>query len=95
MLVLRQTLQPPLTEYDLVTALTSHFPMEIQRAMFAANFRSSQEALAFLGRMRSLESSQEGYNKSRQEQNSKDFERKQPKGRDQGGGSGYREMLGM
>jgi len=58
--------------------------------MLAANLRSSQEALAFLGRMQSLENSQEGYNNSRQEQNSIDFERKQPKGRDQGGGSGYR-----
>ena len=74
-----------------MTALTSHFSMEIQRAMLAANLRSSQEALAFLGRMQSLENSQEVYKKSKQEQNSKDFERKQPKVRDQGGGSGYRE----
>jgi len=87
-------LQPPLNEYDIVTALTSHFPMEIQRAMLAANLRSSQEALAFLGRMQSLENSQEIY-RNRNGRNSKDFERKQPKGRDQGGGSCYREMLGM
>jgi len=88
---LAANLQPPLTEYDLVTALTSHFSMEIQRAMLAANLRSSQEALAFLGRMQSLENSQEVYKQSKQEQNSKDFERKQPKVRDQGGGSSYRE----
>ena len=88
-------LKPSLTENDLVTALTSHFSMEIQRAMLAANLRSSQELLAFLGRMHSLENSQEVYKKSKQEQNSKDFERKQPKGCDQGGGRGYREMLGL
>ena len=35
--------------------------MEIQRAMFAANLRSSQEALAFLGRMQSSENLQEVY----------------------------------
>jgi len=92
---LTANLQPPLTEYDLVTALTSHFSMEIQRAMLASNLRSSQEALAFLARMQSLEYSQEVYKKSKQEQNSIDFERIQSKGRDQGGGSGYREMLGM
>jgi len=86
---LAANLQPPLTEYDLVTALTSHFSMEIQHAMLAANLRSSQEALAFLGRMQSLENSQEVYKRSKQEQNSKDFDRKQPKGRDQGGGSSY------
>ena len=56
---LAANLQPPLAEYDLVTALTSHFSTEIQRAMLAANLRSSQEALAFLGRMQCLENSQE------------------------------------
>jgi hypothetical protein len=52
---LAANLQPPLNEYDLMTALTSHFSMEILRAMLAANLRSSQEALAFLGRMQSME----------------------------------------
>jgi hypothetical protein len=65
--------------------------MEIQCAMLASNLRSSQEALAFLVRMQSLENPQEVYKKSEQEQNSKDIERKQAKGRDQGGGSGYPE----
>jgi hypothetical protein len=68
---LAANLQPPLTEYVLMTALTLHFSMKIQRAMLAANLRSSQEALAFLGRMQSLENSQEVYKKSKQEQNSK------------------------
>jgi hypothetical protein len=48
---LAANLQPPLTEYDLVTTLTSYFSLEIQRAMLAANLKSSQEALALLGRM--------------------------------------------
>jgi hypothetical protein len=78
-----------------VTTLTLHFSMEIQRVMLAGNLRSSQEALAFLGRVQSLENSQEVYRKSKQEQNLKDFERKQPKVRDREGGSFYREMLGM
>jgi len=56
---LAANLQPPLTEYDLVTALTTHFSPEIQCAMHAANLRSFQEALEFLGRMESLENSQE------------------------------------
>jgi hypothetical protein len=88
---LAANLQPPLTEYDLVTALTSHFSMEIQRAMLAANLKSSQEALAFLGRMQSLENSREAYKKSKQENNSKDFERRQQRGGDRGGGNSYRE----
>ena len=63
--------------------------------MLAANCRSSQEAVAFLGRRQSLENSQKVYRKSKQDQISRDFERKQPKVRDQEGCSGYREMLGM
>jgi len=92
---LAANLQPPLTEYVLVTALTLHFSTKIQRAMLAANLRSSQEALAFLGRMQSLENSQEVYKKSKQEQNPKDFKRKEPKGRDQGGSCSYRKTLGV
>jgi hypothetical protein len=82
-------LQLPLTEYDSVTALTSHFYMEIQRAMLAANLKSSQETLAFLGRMQSLENSREACKKSKQEYNPKYFERRQPRGGDRGG-NGYR-----
>jgi len=59
--------------------------------MLAANLRSSQEAVSFLGRRESLENSQKVYKKSKQAQISKDFERKQPKVRDQEGCSGYRE----
>jgi hypothetical protein len=87
---LAANLQPPLTEYDLVTALTSHSSMEIKRAMLAANLRSSQEALTFLGRMQSLLNSQRFCKKRKQ--NVRDFEKKQPRGRDQGGGNGYCEI---
>jgi hypothetical protein len=61
---LAANLQPPLTEYDLVTALTSQFSMVIQRAMLPANLKTSQEALPFLGRMQSLENSKDIYRKS-------------------------------
>jgi len=84
---LAANLQPPLTEYDLVTALTSHFSLEIQRAMLAANLRSTQEALAFLGRMQSLEKVQENYEEPRRNQSLKDIERRQ----EQGGGREFRE----
>ena len=58
--------------------------MEIQRAMLAANLKSSQEALVFLGRMQSLENLEEFYrklnrNKIRQisRENSREFEIKE------------------
>jgi hypothetical protein len=73
---LAENLQPPLTEYDLVTALTSHFPMEIHRSMLAANLRTSQEALAFLGRLQSLEIAHEAYKKAKHELSPKDADRR-------------------
>ena len=83
---LAANLQPPLTEYDLVTALTSHFSLEI-RATLAANLRSTQEALAFLDRMQSLEKAHENYEEPRRNQSLKDIERRQ----EQGGGREFRE----
>jgi hypothetical protein len=88
---LAANLRPPLTDYGLVTALTSHFSMKIQSAMLAANLKSSQEALTFLRRLQSLENSREACKKSKQEYNPKYFERRQPRGGDRGGGNGYRE----
>jgi hypothetical protein len=88
---LAANLQPPLSEFGLVTALTSHFSMEIQRARLATNLKSSQEALAFLGRMQSLENTQGLWNK--REQNVRESEGRQPRGRDQRAGYSYREIL--
>jgi hypothetical protein len=59
--------------------------------MFAANLNSSQEAITFLGRMQSLEKSQEGFRNPKQYQNSRGIELRQPNGRDQGRGRDYRE----
>jgi hypothetical protein len=87
---LAANLQPPLSEYDLVTALNSHFPIDIQRAVFTANVKISQEVLAFLERMQSLDSSFEKFNRNRHDQNPNNYERNLPRHRDQGGGNSYR-----
>jgi hypothetical protein len=87
---LAANLQPPLTEYDLVTALTSHFPMEIQHSLLPANLRTSQEALVFLGRLQSLEIAHEAYKKAKHEQSLKDADRKQYNGQNQGRSNSYR-----
>jgi hypothetical protein len=65
--------------------------MEIQRSMLAANLRTSQEALAFLGRLQSLETTHEAYKKAKHELNSKDADMKQYNRQIQGGSNSYRE----
>jgi hypothetical protein len=52
---LAASLQPPLSEYDLLGALTSHYPMDIQKCMISANLKSNQDALTFLGKMQTLD----------------------------------------
>ena len=59
--------------------------------MLAANLRSTQEALAFLGRMQSLEKAQDNYEEPTRNQSLKDIERRQAKLREQGGGREFRE----
>jgi hypothetical protein len=61
--------------------------------MLVANLQSTQEALAFLGRMQSLEKAQEAYEEPRRDQSLKDIERRQAKTREQGGGREFREAL--
>jgi hypothetical protein len=49
------SLQPPLSEYDLVGALTAHYSTDIQKCMSSAHIKSNQDALTFLGKMQALD----------------------------------------
>jgi hypothetical protein len=57
--------------------------------VFTTNVKTSQEVLAFLGRMQSLDSSFEKANKNRNEQNPNNGERNSPRHRDQRGGNNF------
>ena len=52
---LAASLPPPLSEYDLLGALTSHYPMDIQKCMISANLKSNEDALTFHGKMQTLD----------------------------------------
>jgi hypothetical protein len=45
---LAASLQPPLSEYDLLGTFTAHYPLDIQKRMISANLKSNQDAI-FLG----------------------------------------------
>jgi hypothetical protein len=71
------SLQPPLTAYDLLGALTAHYPFDIQNCMISANLKSNQDALIFVGELQVLNEEERSYNEGRQEQNTRDFGRKE------------------
>jgi hypothetical protein len=48
-------LNPPLSKKDLVGAMISHFPPEVQNNMICGNLKTTQDALAFLSKMEALE----------------------------------------
>jgi len=43
---LASTLDPPMTEMDLLSALTSHFELRVQQGLITGNLKNSQDALA-------------------------------------------------
>jgi len=51
---LASTLDPPMTEMDLLSALTSHFEPRVQQGLICGNFKNSQDALAFLSKFQGL-----------------------------------------
>jgi len=52
---LAANLHPPLSEYDLLGALTAHYPYEVQKCMISANLKSNQEALTLLGKLQAMD----------------------------------------
>jgi len=52
---LATNLYPPLSEYDLLRALTAHYPYEVQKCMISANLKSNQEALTLLGKLQVMD----------------------------------------
>jgi hypothetical protein len=47
---LASTLDPPMTEIDLLSALTSHFEPRVQQGLICGNFQNMQDTLAFLAK---------------------------------------------
>ena len=52
---LAANLHPPLSEFDLLGALTAHYSYEVQKCMISANLKSNQEALNLLGKLQAMD----------------------------------------
>jgi hypothetical protein len=51
---LASTLDPPMTEMDLLASMTSHFETKVQQGLICGNFQNTQDVLAFLAKYHGL-----------------------------------------
>jgi len=51
---LASTLDPPMTDMDLLSALTSHFEPRVQQGLICGNLKKSQDALVFVSKFQGL-----------------------------------------
>jgi hypothetical protein len=74
-------LNPPLSEEDLVGAMIGHFPPEVQNGMVCRNLKTTQDTLAFLSKMHSLEATRLQHIRPRREYDERDANPKALRGR--------------
>ena len=66
---LTANLQPAMSEEDLVGALTSHYPIVIQRSLISGNIKTTQDAIYLLGKLDALEARDDYRNPRRNSEN--------------------------
>jgi len=72
---LASTLDPPMTEMELLSAMTSHFEPRVQQGLICWNFKNSQDALAFLFKFQGLGESRESFRLPRRDYDRRDVSR--------------------
>jgi hypothetical protein len=78
------TLNPPMSDLDLLSALTSHFDPRIQQGLICSNLQSTQDDFAFLDRLDALGDPKRTFRSPPREYDRRDTNRRPP--RDQDGG---------
>jgi hypothetical protein len=69
-------LSPAMSDQDLLGAMVTHYEPRIQACLISANLKSTQEALAVLSKLQSLETSREQYRPTRRDFESRDQNRR-------------------
>jgi hypothetical protein len=67
---LASTLDPPMTDIDLLSAFTSHFEPRVQQGLICGNFQNTQDTLAFLAKYQGFGENRETFRSPR-----RDFDR--------------------
>jgi hypothetical protein len=73
-------LSPAMSDQDLLGAMVTHYEPRIQACLISANVKSTQEALALLTKLHSLENSREQYRTKRRDFEHQDQIRGAPRG---------------
>ena len=73
---LASTLDPPMMEMDLLSALTLHFETRVQQGLICGNLKNSQDALAFLSKFQGLGESRDSFRLPRRDYDRRDVSRR-------------------
>jgi hypothetical protein len=73
-------LSPAMSEQDLLGAMVTHYELKIQACLLSANVKSTQEALAVLTKLQSLENLKDQYRTPRRDFEHQDKTRRTPRG---------------
>jgi len=72
-------LNPPMSDLDLLSALTSHFEPRVQQGLICNNLKSTQDALAFLAKLQGLGDHRQTFRSPRREFDHRDTNRGPPR----------------
>jgi len=73
---LASTLEPPLTEMDLLSALTLHFEPRAQQGLIYENLQNTQDTLTFLAKCQGLGENRDNFRSPRRDYDRRDVSRR-------------------
>jgi hypothetical protein len=88
---LAANLHPPLSEYDMLGAITAHFPYGIQKCMISANLNSTQDAVNLLGKLHAMDEENQRHGENSHEPRAKELRRREFRHADNGREENRRE----
>jgi len=73
---LASSLDPPMTDMDLLSALTSHYEPRVQQGLLCGNFKCTQDVLGYLSKVQGLQENRESFKAPRRDYTSGDANRR-------------------
>jgi hypothetical protein len=79
---MESTLNPPMSDLDLLSALTSHFEPRVHQGLICSNLQSIQDAFSFLAKLQALRDHSQNFRSPRRELDRRDTNRGRPRDQD-------------
>jgi hypothetical protein len=73
---LASSLDPPMTDMDLLSALTSHYELRVQQGLLCGNLKCTQDVLGYLSKVQGLNDGRYNFKTPRREYTSGDANRR-------------------